>query len=214
MVLKNSGKIFRFELEHNQGFAYCEFVDFSDLFSFDGRLIYVFDLIEKQINKLANISYIETHKILFGPVPLIKAPNIRNKEVKLNLIGKTNNIKSEMPVFKYIILPTIKKDWTKLEGWQKNTWGIDRGKPGSSGLSKIVNYEEVRYLEEAVLHTMKGIVIRTTMLVLIRENKKIKDFYDLQDFYLRGLYIRVVNTSLSKIEGEQLLNEIQDIPTG
>lgn len=213
MIINNSGKIFRFALDHNQGFAYCEFVDFSDIFSFDGRLLYVFDLIEKEINNSIDVNYIKKHKILFGPVPLVKAPTLQSKEVKLALIGKAENINSAMPTFKYTLAPTVKKDWTKLNGdWHRNTWSLDRGKAGHSGLSEPLSYEEVRYFEEAVLHTLKGVVIRTTMIVLIKQGKDVKDFYDLQDFYLRGLFIRVANTSFDKAAAKRLLLEINDIP--
>ena len=47
MITENSGKIYRFKLDHDLGFGFAEVYDFTDHSMFDGRLVYVYDKIDK-----------------------------------------------------------------------------------------------------------------------------------------------------------------------
>ncbi len=49
MVAENSGKIYRFKLDHDLGFGFAEVYDFTDELSMlDGRIVYVYDKCDKE----------------------------------------------------------------------------------------------------------------------------------------------------------------------
>jgi Immunity protein 26 len=199
MKKKNSGNIYQFTLNHNLGFGYCEFVDYSDVSTFSGKLIYVFDIIDKKRNDNPDVEKISNYSLLFGPVPLLKTPNIKGKGA-WKLIGKTKNLKSEIPIFKDVRGNYTKKDWTKLGSWfpLKNFHDVGQD----------CGYELLRHFELPVLYGMKEIEIRTTIHLLLLNNKNVKEYYDLTDFHLRNIYIRVVNTSFNSKDADRFLKEI------
>ena len=64
-------------------------------------------------------------------------------------------------------------------------------------------------MEIPVLSSMRDIEIRATMhLILINENK-VEDFYDLSDEHLKLIYVRLVNTSFEKKETIRLLKVLK-----
>ena len=200
MVIENSGKIYEFKLEHNLGYAYCQFNDFTDVVQFSGKLISVFSIIKPDKDPTPTIDQIINSPILFGPHPLLKFPNARGKGA-WKIIGQI--IMASIPeiIFKDVRDNYIKKDWTKLKGWfyYKNFLG-ER--------SNDCDYEEVRHLELPVLYGMKTIETRTAMHLLLLDKKNVADYYDLSDFYLRNVYIDIVNTSFNLEEANKLLEII------
>jgi hypothetical protein len=55
---------------------------------------------------------------------------------------------------------------------------------------------------------MREIEIRATMQLLLRDKKKVSEFYDLTDLHFRNIYIQTVNTSFDSTEAASFLNEI------
>jgi hypothetical protein len=199
MVIDNSGKIYEFKLEHNLGYAYCQFNDFTDIVQFNGKLSSVFNIIKKDKESTPSIEQIISSPILFGPNPLFKFPNARGKGA-WKFIGQIIMASEPEIVFKDVRDNYTKKDWTKLNGWfyYKNFLGQ----------SNDCDYEEVRHFELPILYGMRAIETRTTMQLLLLDKKNIADYYNLTDFDFRHIYIQTVNTSFSLEEANKLLEII------
>jgi hypothetical protein len=201
MNINNSGKIYRFNLDFDFGFSYAQLIDHSDKYDFSGRLIYVYTpqkIISHQNNELKEIV---ASKILFGPVPLYRYPNVKGRGA-WKYIGKTTQFIRTPPVFKKVLASEYDTwDWSKLKTWYSLTSFEKR--------SDFVNYEDVRYLEMPVLHTTRDIEIRTTMHKILLDKKKVEKYYDLRDTDLRLLYIELINTCFKKNETLKYLKSIK-----
>ena len=199
MIAKNSGKIFRFELDFNLGYAYCMTFDFTDLSPFSGNIIKVFDYLEKEINPEIDIYELLRRPSIIGHHPMIKLPNSRGKGA-WKLVGQIKHLIPPHLIFKYNLQSHTNKDWTKLKKWQ--TW------ENFKNITYNVSYSKIRHLEMSDLYGKESLKIRTTMYYLIMNNKKVSDFYDLKDFHNRNLYIDLCNTNFSIEKAKDLLKEI------
>lgn len=202
MVITNSGKIYLFSLDFNLGYGCCRFDDFTDVASFTGRIIYAYNVFFERMEKLPSINSIVNSKILFGPSPLYREPNIRGKGAWKN-IGKIIDVDTALPVFKitnHTITLWKTNDWSSIDSWQKK-YNFNTG-------SGYCDYEYLRYLELPILCSMREIEIRTTMHFLILNKKNIQDFYDLNDSENRNIYLKMVNTSFDKKRALALLKMI------
>ncbi|MEZ5007939.1 MAG: hypothetical protein R2728_15440 [Chitinophagales bacterium] len=201
MIIENSGKIFKFSLDHNLGYSYAEILDFTDITEFDGRIIYVFDLEGKDVE---NIDEIISSKLLLGPILLYKFPNAKGK-FSWKLIGRTEKfITTRWPLFKKLQGSIIKDyNWNNLEKW----YIVDRNSEDNS--INYFLYDEIRYVETTILNSHVGVAKKATMMHLIKENKKVSDYYDLSEIGNRNLFIQLVNTYYPLERTVELLKEIE-----
>src|SRR5690349_1815202 len=77
MIKENSGKVYRFILDHSLGYGFAEVYDFTDHSMFDGRLVYVYNRHDKIAQSKYLFSEIRATGIAIGPVRLYKFPNTR-----------------------------------------------------------------------------------------------------------------------------------------
>jgi hypothetical protein len=77
MIKENSGKIYRFKLDHNLGYGFAEVYDFTDHSMFDGRIVYVYNRRGKKDEKNYELSEIRETGIALGPIRLYKFPAAR-----------------------------------------------------------------------------------------------------------------------------------------
>ena len=77
MIPDNSGKIYRFAMDHELGYGFAEVYDFTDDSPFDGRYVYVYDRVEEVIRKDYDIADIRSSNIAPEPITLYKFPNVK-----------------------------------------------------------------------------------------------------------------------------------------
>ncbi|HYG17152.1 MAG TPA: Imm26 family immunity protein [Bacteroidia bacterium] len=206
MKAEFSGNIYRFPLDFGMGYGYAELDDFSDVYSFDGILVTVFKLIDKE-DKEHTIDEIRSSGILFGPVPIFRYPPKRGP-LKWRLIGKNPDyLIKEWPVFKYYQKLLKSKDWSRADYWMKR----DRKSDTISGVIEYVSYEIVRYLETTILNAAEGVASKITMMQIIANREEVSGYYDLNLLENRNLYAQLVNTYYDKETAARLLEEIEDL---
>ncbi|WP_305952114.1 hypothetical protein [Emticicia oligotrophica] len=196
MIFENSGKIYRFKLDHNLGFGFAEIYDFTDTSPFDGIIIYVFDKIEKVEKTAYSINQIRDSKIALGPIRINKLPNVKGKLSWKFLFQNNSFLISELPKSKELRgLLNKNADWSKIDGWYTSD-------------NQFANYEKIRPLETRILNHPSNVITKFSMKVLIRNNENISSYYDLNDLGIRNLYLQLVNTYYSKKDVEKLLTII------
>ncbi len=204
MKIENSGDIYLFPLQFNLGYAYAQFLDFSDESSFDGRMIYVFNFFEKSKDNLKPIKEIINLGFLFGPVPITRKPNIKGKAA-WKYIGKDENFIQQFPLFKEYYLALLHKDWSKIGPWKIREPDFRKSK-------EVESYEEVRNLEIPAISSTWAIEIRATMQYLISIKKDVAKYYNLMDVIYWNTYVELANTSYPKDKATELLKKIDDKP--
>ena len=66
MIKENSGKIYRFKLDHDLGYGFAEVYDFTDHSMFDGRIVYVYNRRDKRDENNYILSEIKETRIALG----------------------------------------------------------------------------------------------------------------------------------------------------
>ncbi len=202
---QKSGIIFRFSLEFDMGFGYAEQDDFSDVYTFDGILILVYKLIDKEIVD-RSAEEIKQSGVLFGPVPIFRYPPPRGKNKWKPIHQTTDFLIKVWPVFKmYQGNDGKNKDWSKL----LPKWRITDRSDSTSDLV-FKDYETLRHIETTILNAAEGVAIKITMMKIIEEGKKVSDFYDLRLVGDRNMYLQLVNTYYDRETAETLLEDIGD----
>src|SRR5690242_13548540 len=98
MIIENSGKIYRFKLDHNLGFGFAEVYDFTDELSMlDGRLVYVFNKHDKEPKPTYDLSEIRKTGIALGPIRLHTFPNTRGLHAWKFILQTDKLLLSELP---------------------------------------------------------------------------------------------------------------------
>ena len=200
MRQENSGKIFRFPLDFEMGYRYCELLDFSDLSDFSGRLLNIFRFEKIDAVEDLNILEIKNSEIMFGPIPLSNYPNIKGKGAWKFVGQLIMDRNAPIPVLKSVQGNYTSKDWTVLDKWYKLYDFENR--------SDFCDYEEIRNLELPVLYRMEDVQRRATMQLLIEKNEDVGRYYDLKDFTLRQTYIITLNTSIPPRKAKELLDRL------
>ena len=121
MIKENSGKIYRFKLDHNQGYGFAEIYDFTDLYEFDGRIIYVYNLIEDKPKPKYDLDIIYKSGISIGPIRLMSFPGTRGKYAS-KYIGQRNDLLiNEIPETKELNGIIIEKsNWNDFDKWYRS----------------------------------------------------------------------------------------------
>lgn len=202
MVVKNSGKVYAVPLDFDLGYTLCKFIDFTDIAPLTGAIVYVLNLQLKNLEPLS-MREIEKLKVLFGPVPLNKYPNVKGKG-SWKLIDKVEKLDDDIPVFKdtnHLITLNKATDWSTVGGWKKK-YNFNEG-------GEYSDYESVRKLEMPFLYSMRNVEIRATMHLILLNHKKVENYYDLSDSNFRAIYIQMINTSFSKRKAVDYLKPLR-----
>jgi hypothetical protein len=199
MVENRSGNIFQFPLHANLGFGFCELVDYSDIDSFNGKLLFVFDYFKQlKDESIPSIEQIKKESFLFGPVPLATYPSVKGKKA-WHIVGKDPSPISKVPIFKNVQANYNVKDWTKIGPWYKLYNFNER--------SEHFSYDQVRELELPILYTQEKIEVRATMHYLIKSGSDINQYFDLDIFNIGHTLATILNTNLSKEVADALLEK-------
>lgn len=206
MKTEFSGNIYSIKLEFDLGFVYAELLDYSDVHSFDGILVQVYEYKDSSIEKsISDIDDIRSSGILFGPVPINKYPSIKGK-YSWKYLGKSTNYSRESPWFKSYRGNLFKENnWSNLKPWFKSKVFDDDSKDIEC------TYNEVRRLETLILNHPETVKIKVSMLYLIRQGKNVGDFYDLSKIGNRNMFVQVINTYFDNEKVELLLSGAQQL---
>jgi len=188
MIKENSGKFFRFKLDFKLGYGFAEVYDFTDIQSFDGTIVFVFNRLDKEIHTKYAVENIRSSGIALGPIRLYKYPNTRGIGSWKYLFKSDNFIIEEPNITKSAqdLAPWI-YDWDGLKCWHASNWDLKQA-------PDYVPYHEVRCLETRILNASQGIVKKFTMRILIDSRKDVSDFYDLSDIGNINMFTQLVNT--------------------
>jgi len=189
MKVERSGEIYRFRLEHGQGFGYAQLLDFSDLSNISGWIIYVYNRFDTNGKLIPSLESITNKDIFMGPLTHCGYPARRGRYA-WKYIGKTNNLlTSTYPTMKHL-RGNITKDnnWANLGPWfQEVGIGISCNQIESS-------YEEIRNLEIGILDTEPSTVTKVTMKRLIDAGANLREYYDLSDRINEVCLVQIINT--------------------
>jgi hypothetical protein len=203
VIKENSGKIYRFKLDHNLGFGFAEIYDFTDYSDFDGRLIYVYNQIDMEVKSDYDLNSINNSGIAMGPIRLQSFPGTRGK-FSTKYIGQRKELLiNKIPVTKELLGLIIRNmNWNDFDKWYRSDKFED-------GESKFVSYDKVRYLERRVLSHISGVATKFTMKKIIEDDNNITDFYDLTQIGNLNLFLHVINTYFPLEKTQQVLGEIK-----
>jgi len=203
MIKENSGKIYRFKLDHNYGFGFVEIYDFTDISEFDGRIIYVFNRVDKEEKSNYDLNKIAESGLSLGPIRTVSFPGTRGKNASKYIGQRTELIINEIPETKeFHGLLVNENNWNKLNRWY-------RSEKFEELFSNFVNYTELRHLETRILSSIVGISTKFTMKKIIDENKKVSDLYDLNQIGNLNLFVQLINTYYPIEKTEKLLSEME-----
>jgi hypothetical protein len=204
VITENSGKIYRFKLDHNFGFGFAEIYDFTDFSEFDGRIIYTFNRIDTEEKSDYDLKKISESGISLGPIRTVSFPGTRGKYATKYIGQRTDLIVNEIPVTKeFHGLLINENNWNNLKKWY-------RSDKFEKLHSTFVNYNELRSLETRVLSSIVGIATKLTMKKIIDENKKVSDFYDLNQMGNLNLFVQLINTYYPIEKTKKLLTETKN----
>lgn len=204
MIKENSGKIYRFKLDHNLGFGFAEVYDFTDYSDFDGRIVYVFNKYDQDEKLSSGLSEIRESGIALGPIKLHKFLNMSGLHSWKYIAQFDNLLIDELP------------ETNELQGfhWIDN-WDDFKGKWYNSNyerkkLPTYVDYEKVRHLETRIINPLSGVVTKFTMKVILDKNEKVSDYYDLSELGIKNMFVQMVNTYFPLTKTKTFL---QQLPT-
>lgn len=202
MITGNSGKVYRFKLDHNLGYGFAEVYDFTDHSMFDGRIVYVFNEHDKTGTREYSCSEIRATGIALGPIRLHKFPNIRglhawkylfqNKELLIQAIPETKELRG---------IESKDNNWDNLVDWYGSSY--DREK-----MPIFVPYEKVRHLETRILNTPSGVATKFTMKIILDNNEKVSSYYDLNNLGDKNMFVQMINTYYPLQKTKIFLQEI------
>ena len=205
MIKENSGKIYRFKLDHDLGFGFAEVYDFTDHSMFDGRLVYVYNKIDKKNEKEYRISEIRNSKIALGPIRLYKFPASRGLHSWKFLFKTDELLITELPETKENHSLSFKDDnWSNLKTWY-------RSRRDFKNSIVYVDYEEIRHLETRIISSPSGVVKEFTMKVILDRNEKVSDYYDLSDLGNKNLFTYLINTYYPLKPAKKYLKQIPKV---
>jgi hypothetical protein len=205
MIAASSGVLYRFKLDFNLGYGFAEYYDFTDVSTFDGHLVFVYNRIDANEQKQYVPTEITSSGIGLGPIHLYEKPNTKGKGA-WKQIGQANSfIMDSWPITKSApdLVPWV-HNWNTLQRWHTSGWHPKEG-------PVYVPYHEVRSLETRILNSTLSIVKKATMKKLIYEGKNVADYYDLSQLGTCNSYVQLINTYYPLEVTEQLITQI---PTG
>jgi hypothetical protein len=206
MIKENSGKVYRFKLDHNLGFGFAEVYDFTDFSMFDGRLVYVYNRHDtKEYTKYDFVEIRETG-IAIGPIRLAKFPNTRGL-YSWKLLFKTDNLLiNDLPEAKELQgLHSLDNNWDNFKGkWYASNYDLKH-------LPNYVDNEKVRHLETRIINSPSGVVKNFTMKIILDKKERASDYYDLSDLGNKNMFVQMVNTYYPLAKTKSFLNQLPNI---
>lgn len=200
MIPENSGKIYRFKMDHGLGFGFAEVYDFTDHSMFDGRFIFVYSRIDQTEKKKYDIGKIRSSTIALGPITLYKFPNVRGLHAWKYLFKSDDFMIKEIPETKYFRgFAPKESNWDNLTEWYRR-----------SDIETRIKYSEARSLETRILHSSMGVIEQFSMMRLIELNKSVCDYYNLSEAGSRNMFIHLVNTYYPLEKARKLLKALPD----
>lgn len=202
MIKENSGKIYRFKLDHNLGYGFAEVYDFTDHSLFDGLIVYVYSRYDPIDERSYNLADIKVTGIALGPIRLYKFPNTRGLHAWKYLFQTDELLISSIPETKELRgLYTKDNNWNNLGDWYNSHYD-------SRKLPDFVSYEKVRYLETRIVHASTGVATKFTMKVLLDNGKNVSDYYDLNDLGNSNMFVQMINTYYPLSKTKDYLNQM------
>jgi hypothetical protein len=199
MIEENSGKFFRFKLDFDLGFGFAEVYDFTDAHSADGVIVFVYNRVDTGAKKTYTQTEITESGIALGPITLFRYPGSRGVGAWKYLFQTDTFLINERPVRKDAqdLAPWI-YNWNILKRWHKTDWNVKES-------PVYVPYQDVRSMETGILNSTNGVVIKTTMKILIDKGLSVADYYDLTELGNRNMYVALINTYYPLEITEQLI---------
>jgi hypothetical protein len=204
MIKENSGKIYRFKLDHNQGYGFAEIYDFTDFDEFDGRIIYVYNLIDEEPKTKYDLENINKSGIAIGPIRMMDFPGTRGKYAS-KYIGQRNDLLvNEIPVTKELKGIIIdESNWNNFKSWYRSDY-LENGE------LKFSRYSELRNLETRILSSIVSVTIKFTMKKIIDNGKDVAEYYDLNEIGNYNMFIQLINTYYSLEKATELLSKTKN----
>jgi hypothetical protein len=202
MIKENSGKIFRFKLDHGLGFGFAEVYDFTDESIFDGCIAFVFNVHDKVDQKQYSETDIRSGGIALGPIRLHKYPNTRGLHSWKFLFQTTDFFIDSLPVSKELRGLMKDDNWDNLGDWYRSDYQKDKL------VESFVRYEEVRHLETRILNPPIGVVTKFTMKFLVDSGENVSDYYDLNDLGTKNMFVQMINTYYPLNQTKTLLGQM------
>jgi hypothetical protein len=204
MIKENSGKLYRIELEHNQGYAFVETYDFTDISEFDGRIVYIYNLIEFETKTKYNLIEIKNSGIGIGPIRMMHFPATRGKYATKFIGQNTEFMISEIPKTKELnFLKNKEINWDNFDYWYYSD-------STEKGELKFVNYSKVRKMETRILASIVCVTKKTTMKKLIDDGKEISKYYDLSEIGNYNLFVQLINTYYPLEKTIELIKDVKN----
>jgi hypothetical protein len=188
MIKENSGKIYRFRLDHNLGYGFAEVYDFTDHSEFDGRIVYVYNRHDKIEEKEYVYSDIKATGLALGPIRLHKFPNTRGLHSWKFLFQTESLVIDALPETKELRGLLLKNDnWDNLGDWYSSSYDPKK-------MPTFVPYEKIRHLESRILNSPSGVAAKFTMKIILDKGQKVTDFYDLNNLGDKNMFVQMINT--------------------
>ena len=187
MIATNSGKIYRFAMDHGLGYGFAEVYDFTDDSMFNGRYAFVYDRVDTDIKKEYSITEIRSREIAIGPITLYKFPNVRGIGAWKYLFKTEDFLITDRPSHKYSQAAILGNNWAESPWWHKCPYDMQK-------LPEYVDYEQLRPLETRILNGHTSVGMKFTMKNLLDHGKKVSDFYDLSQLGVKNMFVQLINT--------------------
>ena len=166
MIKENSGKIYRFKLDHDVGYGFAGVYDFTDHSMFDGRIVYIYNRHDNKDEKHYMLSEIKGTGIVLGQIRFYKFPAARGLHSWKYLFKSDELIITELPETKELHGLSFKNvNWSNFKTWYKSN--RDFKKP-----LVYVDYEKIRHLETRIIKAPSDVVKEFTTKVFLDKREK------------------------------------------
>jgi len=203
MVRENSGKIYRFEMDHKLGYGFAEVYDFTDDSMFDGRYAFVYNFVDDEVVAEYEMDRIRSSGIALGPITFYKFPNVRGKGAWKYLFRTSDFLLTARPSSKELRGMHNRNDnWNDLGDWYRAPYDLKK-------MPEFVPYSQVRYLETRILNGPASAMRKFTMKRILDVGKKVSDYYNLAELGTKNMYVQLINTYYPL---EKTIEYLKDIP--
>ncbi len=204
MIKENSGKVYRFKLDHDLGFGFAEVYDFTDHSMFDGRIVYVYNRHNKTEQKGYIFSDIRATGIALGPIRLNKFPNTRGLHSWKYLFQTKDLMIDSFPETKELRGLESKDDnWDNIGDWYSSNYDPKQ-------MPTFVPYKSVRHLETRIINSPSGVATKLTMKIILDNGQKVTDFYDLNNLGDKNMFVQMINTYYPLSKTKLFLKQLKE----
>jgi len=166
----SSGTLFKIPLPFDFGFAYCRLDNYTNVSTYDGVVISVFDFFGEIDNK--EPGFFENTPFFMNAIPIVKMPTLKGKYAWQKL-GELSPGSFVLPAFK---IPEINGfAWSNLSDYQDVKWFARVNLKEDVG---PINFNQVRHLEELFIRSTVTIEQRIAMTILRHQKIDIEGFFN------------------------------------